>query len=189
MMRLRITLGGWEAAPKNESLGIIPTTDSHVVQICEKFHPLVPRVVPIVDGDEAGNTYRRKLLASTSPPPVLLQLEEGSMLEHLVCWLLAGASDEDWQAINALLPEVEVNDDSSLFAALTKFKTFWKVHEEILAYISTNQESKDRLCRFCDGLSDVAINGETTQNCWVEDATDGIDSTRIWRWQASEASG
>ena len=189
MMRLRITLGGWEAAPKNESLGIIPTTDSHVVQIYEKFHPLVPRVVPIVDGDDAGNEYRRKLLRSASPPAVIVQLEQDSMLEHLVCWLLAASCDEDWEAINALLPDVEVNDDSSLFAALTKFKTFWKVHEEILAFISTNEESRKRLCNFCDGLSDVVITGETALECWAEDssATDG-STTRVWRWTASEVA-
>lgn len=189
MMRLRITLGGWEAAPKNESLGIIPTTDSHVVQIYENFHPLVPKVVPVVDGDEAGSEYRRKLLRSASPPAVLVQLEQGMMLEHLVCWLIAASCDEEWKAINSLLPDFEVRDDTSLFAALTKLKTFWKVHEEILAFISTNEASKTRLCQFCDGLSDVAITGETTQDCWIEDVTESTDSTRIWRWQASEAGG
>ncbi|GAB5407427.1 MAG: hypothetical protein Aurels2KO_56580 [Aureliella sp.] len=183
MMRLRITLGGWETAPKNESIGIIPTTDSHVVQIFEKFEPLVPRVVPVVDGDGAGDGYRKKLLKTGTPPSVVIQLEKDLMLEDVVCWLLAASSAEDWKEIDALLPDVTVTDIASLSAALTKFKTFWKVHEEILAYISTNEESKNRLCQFCDGLSDVALTGETEQECWIEDpdSSEGA-ATRIWRW-------
>lgn len=189
MMRLRITLGGWETAPKNEALGIIPTTDSHVVQIYEKFRPLVPRVVPVVDGDDAGNKYRQKILKSAVPPNILVQLEKDLMLEDLVGWLLAASSEGDWKAIDALFPEVNVTDGPSLSAALTKFKTFWKVHEEILAYISTNEESRKRLCQFCDGLSDVALNAETAHECWVEDSTETEGAgTRIWRWTAAEAT-
>lgn len=186
MMRLRITLGGWETAPKHDSLGIIPTTDSHVVQIYQKFQPLVPRVVPIVDGDSAGDEYRRKILKCASPPKALLQLQSGKMLENLVCWLLSPSSDEDWEAISIVLQNEAVKSEEMLFEKLTKFKTYWKVHEEVLSYISKRKECRDRLCKFCDGLSEISFSGETTQECWTEEDPTKTGSTRIWKWHATE---
>jgi predicted ATP-dependent endonuclease of OLD family len=189
MMRLRITLGGWEKAPKSEAVGIVPTTDSNIVQIYEKFRPLIPRVVPIVDGDGAGDTYRQKIMNSKSPPEVLIQMQAGKMLEDLICWLLAASCEDDWKAIADLFSNSTISDNAALFATVTKLKTFWKTHEEILSYISTRGECKKRLCQFCDGIVEIALTGETGEPCWIEDKSSTTSAaSRVWRWSDSGIS-
>lgn len=180
MLRLRVTLAGWNTVPSNEAVGIIPTPDSNVVQIYQKFHLLVPRVIPIVDGDAAGDEYRKQLLHCAKPPELLIQLGKDLMLENVVCWLLTPTTPEQWGTISKILPDVVEGDESSLFKALTKFKTFWKSHEELLIFVSTSDEGSKRLCEFCDGLSEIATIGTTDQKCWQQE--EPVISTRIWRW-------
>ena len=145
--------------------------------------------MPIVDGDKAGDGYRKKLLKCATPPPVILQLDDGLALEDAIAWLLAPSTEDHWNAIKEILPDVKAGDEASLVAALDECKTYWKAHEELLGVLSGNSESIQRLNRFCDGLCDLAITEETEQSCWREDTTHTSGKpTRHWRWTPDEES-
>ncbi len=185
LLRLRVTAGGWQPGSINEAVGIVPTTDSHVVQIFKKFQPLVPRPIPIVDGDKAGDAYRKKLRKCDPPPHVLLQLGKDLVLENVIAWLLSPSSPDEWGAIRSVLPALPAENIESLVAELESLKTFWKVHEELLAILCAWPNAIERLKMFCDGLCDLVLSAETEQDCWTETNEPDV-STRYWRWIPTE---
>jgi putative ATP-dependent endonuclease of the OLD family len=183
LLRLRVTIEGWEnTCEGNEALGIIPTPDAQVVPIYRRFHSLVPRVVPIVDGDKAGNDYLTELIKSDPPPKLILQLKADCLLEDLIAWILSPVESSEWEAIEMILP-ISNRTNVELVAVLTKNKTNWRLHEELLVYMGTNQNVNSRLCTFCDGLCEVAVAGHTKESCWHRDDEKSDDSTATWRWQ------
>ena len=166
----------------NEALGIIPTPDAQVVPIYRRFQTLVPRVVPFVDGDGAGVGYAKELKKSNPPPELILQLKADHTLEHLIAWILDPSEASEWEAVELILGlEKRTKDD--LVTVLTKNKTNWRLHEELLVYMGANSGAKGRLSKFCDGLCEVAVTGQTSQTCWHKDEVESDESTAIWRWQ------
>jgi hypothetical protein len=183
LLRLRVTVEGWlNTCEGDEAVGIVPTTDAQVVMIYERFQPLVPRAVPLVDGDAAGDEYVRRLLKTTPPPRLILHLQSDSTLEHVVAWLLSPPDPSGWTAVAAVLTNLATHTQAALVAELITNKRNWRLHEELLANIGTNEQAKSRLAEFCDGLSELAVTGRTTKSCWHEDAARSNASTAIWRW-------
>lgn len=183
LLRLRITVEGWEGTCEgDEVVGILPTTNSHVLMIYEKFQPLVPRAVPLVDGDDAGDEYVKQLKKADRPPKILIQLEVGSALENVIAWLLSPADQSEWDAVSVILTDLQVQSQSALLVALTKHKTNWRLHEELLAHIGTNPAARDRLVALCDGLCEIAVNDQTKKECWSQDEQKSNATTQVWRW-------
>ena len=183
LMRLRATVEGWEnTCEGDEAIGIVPTTDAHVVAIYERFQPLVQRVVPLVDGDIAGDEYVKKLLKANPTPSLILQLETGSTLENVIAWLLGPDAPSEWGAIAAILTNLTLHTQEALVAELTANKTNWRLHEDLLSYIGTNDSAKSRIGVFCDGLCEVAVNGSTSKACWSQEKGRSKPSTAVWRW-------
>jgi hypothetical protein len=186
LIRLRATVEGWEnTCEGDKTIGIVPTTDAQVVAIYKQFQPLVERVVPLVDGDEAGDGYVTMLLKANPPPSFILQLETGSTFENVIAWLLSPTEPSEWTAVAAILASLTSHTQEALVAELTTNKTNWRLHEELLGYLGTNIPAKSRIAVFCDGLCEVAINGSTTKACWSQDKSHLNESTSIWRWKSA----
>lgn len=186
LLRLRVTVEGWEnSCEGDETLGIVPTTDAQVVLIYRRFQSLVPRVVPFVDGDNAGIGYVKELKRSDPAPAIILQLDVDHTLEHLIGWILGPTEVDEWTAIKEILPGVTSDTNSQLVDALTQNKTNWRLHEELLGYMGSNEGAKRRLSKFCDGLCELAVTGATSQELWRKDATETTEHTSVWRWQTS----
>lgn len=183
LLRLRYTVEGWDASCEgDETLGIVPTPDSHVVLIYRRFQALVPRVVPLVDGDDAGNGYVKELRKGSPAPDLVLQLEVDHTLEHLIAWILSPATTEEWSAIRAVFPMIATDTNDALVSTLTQNKTNWRLHEELLGHISSNEAARERLKVFFDGLCEVAVKGTTASAYWRKDDTLS-GPTALWRWQ------
>jgi putative ATP-dependent endonuclease of the OLD family len=182
LLRLRVAVEGWEnTCEGDEAVGILPTTDAQVVMIYERFQPLVPRAVPLVDGDGAGDEYVKKLRKVTPAPGLILQLSSGNTLENVIAWLLSPNEPSDWTAIAAILTNLVSHTQAALIAELTTNKVNWRLHEDLLGYIGTHGAAKRRLADFCDGLCELAVTGTTTKDCWSHDSTRNKGSA-LWRW-------
>lgn len=184
LLRLRVTVEGWDTSCEgDETLGVVPTPDSHVVLICRRFQSLISRVIPFVDGDDAGNEYVKELKKSTPRHALILQLEAAHTLEHLIAWLLSPTDAEEWSEIKRTLPSITSDTNEQLVLALTQNKTNWRLHDELLMYIASHDAAQKRLSMFCDGLCEVAVTGKTNSECWREESATVNGQTPLWRWQ------
>lgn len=184
LLRLRVAVEGWEnTCEGDEAVGILPTPDAQVVLIYERFQPLVPRAVPLVDGDGAGDEYVKKLRKVTPSPPLILQLGPGHMLENVIAWLLGPSEPEEWAAVTAILTGITDHKQTALVDQLKANKVNWRLHEELLGYVGENEGAKKRLAEFCDGLCELSVTGKTSKGCWNQESSRSKGATiAVWRW-------
>ena len=184
LLRLRVAVEGWEnTCEGDEAVGILPTPDAQVVLIYERFQPLVPQAVPLVDGDGAGDDYVKRLRKVKPAPPLILQLGSGHMLENVIAWLLSPSDFSEWTAVAAILTSMAAHTEAALVDQLKTNKVNWRLHEELLGYIGTNEGAKRRLADFCDGLCELAVTGATSKPCWSQDSRPSKGTTvAVWRW-------
>jgi putative ATP-dependent endonuclease of the OLD family len=71
-------------------VGVVPTHDANVVGVFQHLNAIHDRVVCIVDGDAAGSGYVTDLLASSSPPPLILRWPNGWTIEDVIAWIAEG---------------------------------------------------------------------------------------------------
>lgn len=189
LFRLRLSIEGWDKAcgtdADKQAIGLIPTPDSHVVTIYERFQPLLPKVVPLVDGDAAGDGYVKSLIKLTAAPLMIIQLAKDCCLESLLAWLLTPSTAQDWTDLVAIMPDLGSHDETHLVECLTKNKVNWRRHEELVGYIGEKAAAKQRLADLHDGLCEILETGSTTKPCWKNDSTTNNASLVKWRWVAN----
>lgn len=158
-----ITTEGWEVQDSINSFGVIPTQDSNVLNTYKVLNHLNVHLIPFVDGDKAGDSYVKNLKGEALCPKFILQLPKDKFLEHILAWILklnAGDKNDELKSIfsGAEIDYTNIDEIGDLLES--KFKSYWKIHDDIIEYIinSTIRISKARL--FLEALNCIHLNSE-----------------------------
>jgi hypothetical protein len=125
------------------------------------------RIVAMVDGDAAGDTYVTELKTKTPPPSLIIQLCPGWTIEDVVCWMLEPDDATALATISAALP-------GFAFASLDALRDLLKTsndrstntvglkedvlaHETIAGVLDATPASRSRVVNFCEALVSAAI--------------------------------
>jgi len=168
----------------SSSLGVLPTQSSSVLDTYTQFRQVIPHLLPLADGDSAGREYVKKLLALRPEPERVARLADGFALESVVAWILEplAKKDEAWAVLRSTI-EPAAADRASIEHALTKHKTRWDLHDELLAAIASSAASAGRARSFLDGLARIAV-GRPASDGWAKHDT--VGSTELFVWSPPE---
>lgn len=100
-------------------VGVVPTHDSSVTETFRTLCRLRGGLVPLVDGDDAGNSKVQELRGMEDGPSFMLQWRDGWTIEDAIGWVLKG--DE-----NGVLDELRSRIDQD-FASIEKLVSLFKV--------------------------------------------------------------
>lgn len=171
-----ITAEGWTGLfddSTSSQIGILPTQDSNIENTYSAFHNLIDTIIPLVDGDSAGNEYVKKLSKTLRPPQRILQLPINWDLEKIIAWIVGDSDD----SIPAGLRK-SLSPHTSLHQALTANKSNWDIHEKVVQLISEKSECLDRAKRFVNSLCSVSLVAEG-DNGWVVDSARSTTVTSV----------
>ena len=179
-----LDIGASATPPFGTVVGVIPTHDSAVAETFDTLCRLRSGLVPLLDGDGAGNTTVDRLCAAEQSPELVLQWREGWSIEDAVVWILKGAESE---ALSELQERIE-REFSSVdeFLALLKIQTGpgrlksdYLAYEEVARVIGRHTGCRDRAAKLLaaftkaclgqhDGSSLMEIDdGRSTAQCVV----------------------
>ncbi|GAB1488485.1 hypothetical protein MASR2M8_09300 [Opitutaceae bacterium] len=166
--------------PFSAVFGLVPTEDAAVAFTVEKLTPLRSRIVALVDGDNAGDTYVAELKAKNPPPALVVQLPAGWTIEDVVRWMLEPGGAAAVTALATALP-------AFAFASLDAFRDLLKTqnnrntntvglkedvlaHESVAGVLEATPECRARVVTFCEALVSAATG--------VNHANIGMDAAR-----------
>ena len=183
LLRSCVTAEGWsdsEETKTPQTIAILPTQDSHVATTYNLFHHYVDYLIPLVDGDAAGNEYVKSLKKSDKPPAVIFQLPDNWTVENIIAWIVSPSKSNDWQQLQDLL-EFSNNDLNSMVTQLKdeRFKTRWDIHEEIITLIAENTRAANRARVFFDDLSQLADGSVSESSHWIKDSDKSDEKCKI----------
>lgn len=175
-----------DSAPFGAVVGVVPTHSSQVQGTYEELRRLHRGVVPLVDGDGEGHTKRDGLLASSSPPAVLLEWRDGWEIEDAIVWILRA----DEAAVIEPLKERLGWAIASLDDVLARFKikegqgrakTDYLAYEEIASVIRDVDPCRDRARVLLDVLTRAILGKPNGCSSLVVDATRSTATTTVIR--------
>lgn len=178
-----ITTEGWDVTETITSFGIIPTQDSNVVQSYRTISKIGAFLIPFVDGDSAGKGYVTNLKNEIIKPPFVLQLKDNHFLEHLIAWIILPQNAQDEQKLKSILDNRTINyyDIIELGNLLAShFKSYWKVHDELIEIMVTNQGFTQKVKNLIKALDKLALdcNAATLIPDWtINTAESNADTT------------
>lgn len=170
-----ITAEGWsEASDESTSshMGILPTQNANMESTYLAFQNLIDIIIPLVDGDSAGNDYVKALIKVTNPPNRILQLPKGWNLEKIIAWIIGNSDDSIPKDLHSVLK------GSSLQDALTANKSNWDMHEKLIQFISDRSDCLTRARGFINALSNLSLTEEREEN-WKIDEERSTLSTKV----------
>ncbi len=138
-------------------VGIVPTHDAAVMATFEALRCVHPNVVPLVDGDAAGNGYLKDLLGLANPPKTVIRWATGKTLEHILCWIVAAAPGV-LPSLGSWLPATP-GSESDLLNYLCQNSKEGGVKADLVAYegiVSAVAEKQECLTRLATLLSAIA---------------------------------
>jgi putative ATP-dependent endonuclease of the OLD family len=156
-------------------IGVVPTQDAHVVGVFEELRNIHWRVICLVDGDDAGESYVDTLLSLADPPSLILQWPAGWGIEDAIGWIL--------EANSAVLPAI-VENLAHTIATVPEFVTLLKtptnasgLKGDFLAYeliiVSLAEESAclARMRLLLQRFADASSGQQTPQGWTVSDSS------------------
>lgn len=90
-----------DESPFSSLVGIVKTHDSAVVETYKRIKKIKNNVIPILDGDKAGDQYIKSLLKCEHPPERIIQWPENWIIEDIIGWIIEG-DNRALSKINAL---------------------------------------------------------------------------------------
>ena len=145
-------------------VGIIPTHDAAVLSTFEALRHVHPSLIPLIDGDAAGNGYLNELLGLPCPPKTVIRWSNTQTLEHILCWIVA-AAPAVLPTLGTWLPQTPVSE-GALLDFLCKKSTEGGVKADLVAYegivgaIAETKECLDRLSALLNAIATLCI-GQT----------------------------
>jgi putative ATP-dependent endonuclease of OLD family len=160
---------GWN--PNEESrfgsyVGVVPTHDGAVLATWRALQDLHPRIVTLVDGDNAGIGYAKELTSGDKRPSVILQWPKGWLIEDVVGWTLSADPAAAVSAVNAVLdsPVVSVDELVSRLKSETKLpKGNYVAYEAVATVIGDITACADRARAVLNAISDRSLSRETAR--------------------------
>ena len=113
-------------------VGIVPTHDAAVMATFEALRSVHPNLVPLIDGDAAGDGYLNDLLRFAIPPKTVIRWASGQTLEHILCWIVS-AAPAVLPSLGTWLPQPP-GSEADLLDSLSKKSTEGGVKADLVAY-------------------------------------------------------
>jgi len=120
-------------------------------------------VIPLIDGDGAGDDYLAGLCSATPPPAKVIQLGNDAAIECLSAWILEPALADPGNALRELLPNSEKRNLKNLQDALINKKKDRELRENLVWESLDNAECCTRACEFFHDIAAIAL-GESLKN-------------------------
>lgn len=153
-------------------VAIVPTHDGHVQGVFEELSKIHKCVLCLIDGDEAGSTYARALVALDIPPTVILQWPNGWLIEDVIGWITAADAVNALTAISAALGQPIAT--AAALVTLLKLPTAeggrkgdQVAYEMIAACLADNNQCLQRIRHLLQSMAN-ACSGQVDA-AWVRD--------------------
>lgn len=157
-----------QASPESSStlrpVTIIPTFDS-IVETYQEVARIRPDAVPIIDGDEAGDSYIKQLLSDEPRPQTLIQLGQNAAVECLSAWILEPSLSNPFKGIKDLLNSTDFSL-KTLQDTLIKRKKDRELHENLVWEALTDDECRKRACELLHDIAAITFGEQPAGKGW-----------------------
>ena len=149
-------------------VGILPTEDAQVVRSYELLCDVHDNLVPIVDGDQAGDDYLASVAQLPSPPSRSIRWPDGWAIEHVVGWVLGAAEPDVLAALSDALGRTATSVEEVVRWLATAsgdggLKTDWIAYEAVAQIVSEHAPAATRARQLLSAIARVCIGREKDQ--------------------------
>jgi putative ATP-dependent endonuclease of the OLD family len=168
------------------AVGVTPTHDGAVAETHNALRTLRGGLVPLVDGDAAGDEKIQQIRDQESVPEIILQWRHGWAMEDVIGWILKGAEAEAVPAVKERIDrEFDAIDDLvALFKVKTgagRLKTDYLAYEEVASFIGSSPGCRERATALLKAVT-LACLGQADASDLVErDAAHSSDESVVFR--------
>jgi putative ATP-dependent endonuclease of OLD family len=148
-------------------LAVIPTQDGDVADSFAELQRLRPDVLPLIDGDTAGDGYVSTLTALACAPRTLVQLGSGAAIEALSAWILEPCLAKPGSYLSALLHQAGATDVDNLRKILVDKKKDMELRENLAWEAIENHASVARAAEFLGDLCLIAAGNSPVNSAWA----------------------
>lgn len=167
-------------------VGVVPTHDAAVVKTFEALRRVRDGIVPLVDGDAAGDDYRASLVAMTLPPLRVLQLPSQWTIENAIGWIVQAGGGSLLAAL-AIVLNRSLTSTSDLVKQLQTetrdrgLKADYLAYEAMIREIGSNDAALTRARQFLNDLRAAVADpvGDVARFLQLPQST---DRTTVLRW-------
>ena len=143
-------------------VGVVPTHDSAVAETYNMLRRLRGGLIPLVDGDDAGNGKIAELRELENSPAIVLQWRDDWTIEDAVGWIL---KDADGDVATNLKTRIDreftsIEELISLFKVKTgagRLKTDYLAYEEVAAVIGSDACCREHAAALLKALTKVCL--------------------------------
>jgi putative ATP-dependent endonuclease of OLD family len=181
---------GWAVADGTVAfgtvVGVVPTHDAAVKITSETLRRVRDGVVPLVDGDPAGDGYITDLLALVSPPRRVLQLPARWTIEDVLNWIVSADEPNLLAGVGAALDR-SFASAAVLLAELKKptnqggLKTDYLGYENLIGAFRSSAPALGRVRQFLSDVRVAASEAGDTHPRWTRLPQSTAESV-VLRW-------
>jgi len=165
------------------ALSIVPTQSASVVETFEEVSKFRDDAVPLVDGDSAGDSYKTKLIALSSPPQRIVRYANNTAIEGLGCWVVQPCLASPGPILTECLNGQPLTP-KALFEFMCKGKNNSELLDNLVWEASEEHASLQRMKSFLNDLCEIAAGHLPKDPGWVvakAGITDIFTATHIVR--------
>jgi putative ATP-dependent endonuclease of the OLD family len=143
-------------------VGVVPTHNSAVAETFNALRRLRSGLVPLVDGDEAGNRKIEELRASGNGPSLILQWRDGWTIEDAIGWVLKGAETDVLSDLRSRIDRefTSVDELVRIFKIKTgpgRLKTDYLAFEAVAAVIGNDGGCRERASTMLEAVTRACL--------------------------------
>ncbi len=144
-------------------VGVVPTHNAAVEETFRQLRRLRSGLIPLVDGDRAGDSKVEELCNSSQEvPELILQWRDGWAIEDAVGWILKGAEDDVLIDLQNRLERAfssfdELIDLFKVKEGPGRLKTDYLAFEEVVSAIGSRTGCRDRTASLMRTLTDACL--------------------------------
>lgn len=112
-------------------VSVVPTSDGAVLETFTEIQRIRPDAVPLVDGDDAGESYIERLCQLPISPRRIVRLGTGAAIECLTAWILEPSLSDPKPALAELLPDPGTRGLKDVQSAIIAIKDKSELHEAL----------------------------------------------------------
>lgn len=143
-------------------VGVVPTQDSAVAETFSTLRRLRGGIVPLLDGDDAGNAKINQLQAIVPCPELILQWRDTWTIEDAIGWILNGAESDTLDALRSRIDR-EFADNTALMELFKirsgsgRLKTDYLAYEAVAFVIGSDVGCRQRASALLSAFSQVCL--------------------------------
>jgi putative ATP-dependent endonuclease of OLD family len=175
-----------EPAAFGTVVGVIPTHDGAVNETFQVLRRLRGGLVPLIDGDDAGDTKVLDLLASEPCPRIILQWREGWTTEDGIGWILKAEEARAFEALSARIEHTFQTLDElvGLFKVRTgpgRLKVNYLAYEEVVSVIGALAACRQRAATLMQSVTCACLEQHEECELLVFDEGKSSEHCRVFR--------